>query len=819
MNRKLIAFLILGIFLISFISAVCTVILDKTDYVQTETVTAALVCDTSQEKSLSYTLNWTNSTGGLIEQDTGITPATKSELFYEDYILPSNYLGAINASLSGAEMEGVGTANVTALAAGGNSNILVITNSSFGGGYIGSVGSIDAMVKDENGKKISGGRCMISGWSNDESQMILSKETFIVNGDVKADEIMSTERFAEGTQYAYKILCYCGSLGSGTECIDEDGVNVNNSVGSTKGSFETKTWLTVNTVVDKSIYEMKKEIFICVNITNIDYTKRIHIPIRYEARCSAGTDNNQDTDRILIIYDYVLDERGISVNTTQMQCKKFIIPEEPYLMGRNSECYASTEVIVLNEANKEVVSYHTTSSVFNITSDELNLEPDWQWISDTRMNSIVNLSSSSFDDYNGIGIGNIDLQLHASDHGLDILHAWEIFNLIYNITIQNSTSNLTRHVDYELEFTEEDNIEIELRNVNLSKTSGVGWWNITLDFYDFDLRQTEALEGIENKTGTFHLDVNCPSAGTIGGNIACAITAYVEDSQIMQKEVDFTCHISDGTSTYSSVNFNQMITRNAVSISRDFAVPSTFTNGQQYVLQCYADYYNLGSRRDSFYDTFTAAISSGGGGGSAGVGGPGITGGAVDEDGEDEFEIPLSPEDEGFYLFWIVALFIVLIIISFLVILIIRRRKSAPSHKKIDGCYLKITLKIFLILIIILGLVFGGIYLFRFIWNSFGNEIVSLEVIPQTYSLLFDKLFRGIVLAFFIVLMIILLFRSLRIRGEVRFGEEHHFSRIKCDRKSSRLQRRLNHMILKRELKSTKRHSPIKVRKLKHKKS
>ena len=39
----------MGILLLPTMYAVCTVTLDKTDYVQTETVTAALTCGTPQE--------------------------------------------------------------------------------------------------------------------------------------------------------------------------------------------------------------------------------------------------------------------------------------------------------------------------------------------------------------------------------------------------------------------------------------------------------------------------------------------------------------------------------------------------------------------------------------------------------------------------------------------------------------------------------------------------------------------------------------------------------------------------------------------------
>jgi|APSaa5957512622_1039677.scaffolds.fasta_scaffold15535_3 hypothetical protein len=85
-----------------------------------------------------------------------------------------------------------------------------------------------------------------------------------------------------------------------------------------------------------------------------------------------------------------------------------------------------------------------------------------------------------------------------------------------------------------------------------------------------------------------------------------------------------------------------MVTRTPVSLTRNFLVPSSLATGKNYVLQCQGDYYNLGSRRDSFYDTFYVTSSSGGGsssGAGSGTGseGPGgintITGGAIADDG------------------------------------------------------------------------------------------------------------------------------------------------------------------------------------------
>ena len=778
---------VIGLFLIGTISAVCTVTFDKTDYVATETVTAAMTCSAPQERNIAYSVNWTNSSGALIHQDNGTTPGTIGQLFYEYYVLPSNYLGAINATLSGAGLEGVDTANVTAPGAVGNENVLVITNHSFGGGYIGRVGSIQGTVKDENGRKISGGRCMISGWSNDETQMILKKETFIVDGDVKVSAIMPADRFAEGTQYAYKILCYCRSAVSGTECIDELGNQINSSIGSAKGSLKTKTWLTVNTIVNKDSYEMKEELFICANVTNVNYTKRIPMNIYHQVRCSAGNNQDYDTDRALIIDDKhdEYDLRGISTNTTQMQCKKFILPELNYLEGRTSQCYASTNVWVLNDVHEEIFGYATTSPTFNITSDTINLNPDWQLLTSTKMNSIVNLSSSSFNDYNGTGTGNIDLQLHSGFNEVDVIHAIDLFNLIANVTVQNLTSNLTRHIDYELEFTEDDNIEIELRNVDLSKSSGIGWWNITIDFYDFENRQTSALEGISNKTGTFHLAVDCPATVDKGNTMNCSISAMVEDSQVVEKEVDFTCYVTDGVTEYSSLNFNQMINRSLITLSREFLVPSSFIDGTQYVLQCHADYYNLGSRRDSFYDTFvtsgSATISSSSSGRSGDGGFAPITGGAVDE-GEEIFgerDIPFIPDNKN----EIILLLIFSLIIGATVFILLKKKIIYYRDLRLPHFKMLIGTVILIGLLLLVGNYFYGLV----------NNLVS-------YSFGQDPLFRSILFIAFIVGMIIVLVKMLNIRMSIKLGEDMEIKRFHQDRKSAKLQHKINREILRHEL-------------------
>ena len=596
--KKYSIFLVLVLLNISLVLSVCTLNLDKEIYNSQATVTATMLCDDKNEDNDVYMLNWTNSSGYVLESDTGTAP--KHDIaFFDTYVLPANYNDTygdyINATLTGGDLEGEDFANVT----GDNAFSLIINHTHFSPTtFVGELFSLNYEVRDVNGKLVSNAKCFTFGTDQYESPLAVCGDSVSLNGRGVCSDVLDYI-FDEGESYIVRTRCNCGT--GINACFDDDGNEVNLSTGSTTTPFTTDTWLTVNTVTDKSIYSLKDEIFVCANVTNVKKSERLQLHILSQVRCSAGLDNNNDRDRVLINYNSFedVDERGIDNGTTQMQCVKFIIPEEFYLMGRNSECYASTNVFVLNNKHESLISYASTSPIFNITSDELNLEPDWQYINDLTINSIIN--SSKFTNVNGSGTGNIDLRLYFNGE-VDIRNMLELINKISNITIKNTTSNLIEHTDYELEFLEDGYVELEIRDKDLSDY----WFNVTIDFYDLNLRQTEALEGIENKTGTFHLEVDCPTFAKIDEAMTCTIKAQVEDSQLVEKEVDFTCYISLDGIRYSQLNFNKMITRTISEIDKEFLIPSIISDDTELVLQCYADYYNLGSRRDSFYDTFTA---------------------------------------------------------------------------------------------------------------------------------------------------------------------------------------------------------------------
>lgn len=795
MRNKLLVILIFSILLFPAISSTCTVTFDKSTYSPAESITATMICNEHPaETSKSYILNWTNSSGIQIELDTGITPKADGTIFFfGSYIIPSGYSGMIYANLSGNNLEGSDFANVTA--ATNNSliieNVMVTTKK-----YIGKFIGVTFELYDDKNKKINRAQCTV--YYEDGSGIpsgITGSEIKTYDGIGSCGRILDAASFQENTEYVVKIRCVCGMAGSESSCIDEDGTEVSNSFGSTLYPFRTDTWLRANTVTDKSIYEMKDEIFICANITNVNYSRRISLEIYNNLRCSKEKDNNNDLDRILIVSDESYpDLRGISVNTTQMQCKRFMIPESAYLEGRNSECYASTTVWVLDEDSNRVMSYSTTSPVLNITSNELNLFPDWEKIADYTFNSIINLSHSTYSNYNGTGTGNIDVKLNretTSIHGenqqtIPSIKIEDFLNSRYikNITVKDISGSL---LSSGLEFLDDGSMEIEIRNVDLSSS---GWYNVTVEFNQFEERSAVALEGIENKTGTFHLDVECPSEGTIGNDINCIITAYIEDSQIAEKEVDFTCYISDGASSYSSSNFNQMITKNAFSVTKGFRIPDSFRSSRQYILQCHADYYNLGSRRDSFYDSFTVISSSSPAGGGLPSKESPITGGTIDEGEEGTGKVtdwiekfnPFSPEREIPLIIIAAALFVG--IIAFILISLKRRNKY-------EGNFRRITSKIIIVVtIIIIILIIFYIY-------------DNMKSIPLESAKIQDPLFRDMILITFIAIISVILFKMFNIHGEIRFGK-YGEKKIKENEEVSRLQNKLNKEILKSEIQKEK---------------
>jgi len=608
MLKRMIFLALILLLVVPLASAVCTVTLNKDGYHNSETATVTMTCSEVAEKNDAYVLNWTNGTTQL-ELDTGSTPSQVDTNFFESYTIPSDYSAiygdVLNVSLiDTGDLEGQDNATVTTA----STNDIIIQNIGWSATqFIGNIFGAEAEVVDENGNKISGANCQVV-IEDTASRPIIESTVLSHSGEIHTDFLLDSAVVEEGTQYLLKFYCYCGIVNSSNSCVNNQGGQVGLSTGSSTETFTTDTWLSVNTVTNKANYVGREEMFICANVTNIDALSRVPMEIYHQVRCSNGVDNDDDLDRALIFSDDGMpDERGISTGSTQMQCKRFIVPEPHFLQGRSSECYASTSVWVLDNSREKVISYVTSSQKMNITIDDLNIDADWQFTSENTFNTIINLSADKYSCFNADGTGNLDIRLDkqylesikAEDQYFKYpqrITSFTAINLINNVTVTNSSGDI---IDYVMEVLDDGNIEIEVRDVDITST---GWYNITMVMESFDERQTEALEGIENKTGTFKLDINCPSQGD--GLISCTISAQVEDSQQMEKEVDFTCYLLYEGVGYSQLNFNQMVTRTLFTTSKTFSIPEIVPDNAEATIQCEAGYYNLGSRTDVFYDTF-----------------------------------------------------------------------------------------------------------------------------------------------------------------------------------------------------------------------
>lgn len=864
-----------------------------------------------------------------------------------------------------------------------------------GGGWLGLTSSIKAVVKDENDKKITGGSCRYSVWSNDETTMLSSGEFQLFDGAFKSEWILKYESFAELTDYAIVLGCYCGQTGSSTECIDEDGTAVQNSIGTAKTAFTTNEWVAVReapmqityengtlypnavafagygdeisyeanvtnnylgstleivgkqylvnnvtgaifeestglnlesyslsagnqtiivdfkipnnaptgvyyinnfiniyynnllvsqgivptetfnvtgtddsfkltqVLMDKNNYYTGEFLHVCANITN-DYKQRVEFDILYNYRCE-GNSSAFDTSRSLIGEHQ--EKRAVSAGTSQNQCSQLYIKYIDHLLYSTSSCYASVTIQspYIDRFDNKISQ---TSSQFNITDygmypeyetdptyPLIRLFPDWRRFDDViddvprsyyraKIN-ITNINENYLDPTDLIGDADWDVYTSFSDR---MPCSTNIYN--YSVTLANGTAIDNPVENKAITWKKNENGEkiegkcsLGIENVNFSDPDD-DYFIAYIWYEDFEERQTKALEGlntswgtasdalvgIENKTGTFHLDVDCPSSATIGSDMTCNITAQVEDPQVVRKEVDFTCYITGDGNIYSSLNFNQMVNQTSITLDRDFPVPSSLEDGTQYTLQCYADYYNLGSRRDSFYDTFTTTGSS-----SAEAGGSYLINGRVagddnperliPEDIVDKFN-PFSPDRNWVLMF--VELLLLISIINIVFSFIKRKEKSsihATSKSSVTtGRVLGIISILFVLFLFGLAIWQGASFVNGS--SSENSDVGSiLQVTESSQLLLQGDLTKSIFLIFIAILIIsiiiiifsailfLLIFKLLNLRGELKFGHDS-YRNSHLNKKGEKLQQKLNQIMLKNEIKKKMIKEDYKVRKM-----
>lgn len=240
---KLVIILIFSILLLPMVLS-SSAVLDKESYSLTETSSSTFNC-AGNEKNQNYVANWTNGTFS-VQTNTGNTGDCTT--FLHSFIINSTYIDAygnqLYINLSGTNLEIENGDNATITTAG--SNILLISSITHQGTFLGLSSSIDSNVADENGKAISGGFCDANVEDPSNDQVLFTIKSTMIDGNLDFIWFLDYERFKEKKDYVAKISCFCGSTGSIYECIDEDGLNVNNSIGSSDVAFETSEWITFN---------------------------------------------------------------------------------------------------------------------------------------------------------------------------------------------------------------------------------------------------------------------------------------------------------------------------------------------------------------------------------------------------------------------------------------------------------------------------------------------------------------------------------------------------------------------------------------------
>jgi len=335
------------------------------------------------------------------------------------------------------------------------------------------------------------------------------------------------------------------------------------------------------------------------NTTAISYSPRFKIPYGLI---------EQD------IYDIIAGAVIISSNGNDI---KWPTPLNPTIDIIDYDLEITNITTTISNTEATACDPFTITVTYNdITSDTNAHRPEDQlfvmkgWIEDTT---------------NDFYIGDIDI-LFQPDRGIG-----DTFNFTTTLPYIGPSGTIESEIDIKFYTFDESNTDPDCTNCGelvfqFSGDEGDGIFNITANpdesckymkqsvvweddnlYNNYLMRKgiqdgATALEGIENKTGVFNLEIDCKEVVNLGGTLECDITAYLENDEV-NKEVDFTCYVEDEGNEISSINFNKMVTRTPWTVKKRFKIPTTLEQ-KQYVLQCHADYYNLGSRRDSFYDSF-----------------------------------------------------------------------------------------------------------------------------------------------------------------------------------------------------------------------
>ncbi len=416
------------------------------------------------------------------------------------------------------------------------------------------------------------------------------------------------------------------------------------------GRMQGENYLKINSVdLGKANYYTGESLHVCANITN-NYAQRLVFDVTYDFRCSEDIYDDTKLDRSTLFS--FTEERGVGSGQTQQQCMDFNIPFKDSLRYKTSGCYASVKIYSPFILSNIDIQSSKTSGRVNLTDYgffpeyELNPEyplirlfPDWRRFDDR----IDNITKS----YYRTKINITKLEEYKLDpNGIIDDDSWDIYTIfpslmpnsleIYNYTVEHlngtTVDNPTENKCVQWKNGDFNSAcAIGIEEINLSDTND-DYFVVKVWFEEYDetnmnsnLRSAIALEGIENKTGTFAFNINADATASSPGTINVEVSTLLEISEVDELEGYFSCYI-EGYKSLTEIQFEHAINKTSTYITtRTLNIPLGLPTTSIRTAICELGFIAFGNDKDIATDTFlivdsSSSISSGGQYGSGNFG-------------------------------------------------------------------------------------------------------------------------------------------------------------------------------------------------------
>jgi len=371
MNAKYLFFIVFLLVCVASVSAdTCTCDFTEDPVLEGQPQSFICSCSSNNERSQPYSVEWRNQNNTLLETSLGVTPSIKNVPFVVGYQIPFGQgITQINAELTGLNLEGTDNATVTT----GSNLTLILTNFTVSSGIrrLGEHTAVRFLVQDINGNNITNAVCSsyATEFGNDNPVVNTRSSIQSYNGVITLGRVLDDINYDESVAYGVTLQCYCLPE-TEQRCYNSQGIDIGYATGAVEGGLVIGTWIqNISTVNDQTSYNLEDEyISVCANITNVN-DFRVPLEISYGFRCD-GSD--ADLDRVIV--DENTELRGIDGNTTQNQCALLKLKNLKTTANKVNLCYSSTDICILDNSGDCVVTYSTTSELFNFTSTSSAIE-------------------------------------------------------------------------------------------------------------------------------------------------------------------------------------------------------------------------------------------------------------------------------------------------------------------------------------------------------------------------------------------------------------------------------------------------------------